>query len=73
MSAPGLGVLILVHKRHQLLRLICEQIKQTWPDAKIHLTFDRASEAVHEVLWDIVIKYDGDARTFEAPFSACET
>jgi hypothetical protein len=46
MARPPLGLLVLVHQRHQLIPLIVEQVAATWPGAVVHFTMDRPSEAV---------------------------
>jgi len=43
---PILGVMILAHRRHKLLNLICEQARTICPNAVIQITLDRPTEEV---------------------------
>jgi hypothetical protein len=55
-----LGVMILTHRRHQLLDLICDQLRETWPDAAIQFTADRPTEAVMAAMGRAVLKHGAE-------------
>jgi len=71
MTRPDLGVMVLAHKRHQLLALICRQIFKTWPDARIDFTLDRPEPAVADEVRRLAFHHDG-VRIFNAQFAAID-
>lgn len=70
MNRPSLGLLTLVHKRPQIIPLIVQQVHETWPDAVIHFTMDRPSDAVCKVVEQLVSGLPSHLRAFESPFPA---
>lgn len=71
MTRPSLGVLVLAHKRPQLLGLICRQIFETWPDARVDFTLDRPTPEVAAEARRLACHFDG-VRIFDAAFAAID-
>lgn len=69
MARPTVGVVILAHRRPQLLQLIVEQFKSIWPDAAVDLTLDRPSPEVEREAEQAARRWPG-VRPLRAPFGA---
>src|SRR5262245_55766109 len=65
---PEIGLMVLCHKRHQVLPLIVEQVQTVWPGARVDFTLDRPSPEVQETVDQLVA--NGGCRVFPAPFPA---
>lgn len=70
MAVPSLGVMVLVHKRPQLLRLIVEQAVETWPDARIDFGQDNVSTDVAAQVYLLQRDYPNNVTHWNCPFPA---
>src|SRR5262245_30226666 len=53
MNQPQIGLMVLCHKRHQVLPLIVEQVATDWPGSVVHFTLDRPTEGVKDTVSDL--------------------
>lgn len=62
--------MVLVHQRPQLLRLIVEQVVETWPDGIVDFGMDRPTEGVRAVCNALLRQYPKNVSVWEVPFPA---
>jgi hypothetical protein len=67
---PQVGLMVLVHQRPQLLRLIVEQAVETWPDAVIDFGQDRPSTDVAAQVYLLQRDYPNNVTHWNCPFPA---